>query len=575
MPTKCRLCVIIPLALSISCLLLTACVSLPPNATPTPTISAISTPTSTPTVEASAPGPTNTPVHAAGDLHLAVHEDIKTLNPYLVSNASEEFITSLLYDTLLDGDLAEDLKPNLAERWELASDGTSLIFWLNPRARWHNGRPVTAKDVVFSFNLVRQQFPGLARVVAPVDRAEAVTTREVKFVLLDARVDIVRLLGTQLRIVPADIWSELDDPLHYTGLDNPVGSGPFSLQERGDDGRFILRNTNAHHCINPGVNRLVIEILHDEGSALQALKSGKLDALGWDVAPHIASDVRDNPDDYAGIKLVETSGIRTWALLLNLRKAPYDNRLFRQALAQAIDVKAIIDAVLAGFADAATPGLFAPASPWRNPSITPLAYDPQQASEKLDAAGFLDRDGDGLREAPDGNVLQIPISCPDLPASLRVTELVAADWQSIGIQAIVQPLAQDQVLPTLMQAQFDVMLYSISLSEPETAFFHFHTSCGRIRGGRVFGLNYGGYANPEYDELVEASREERDPAKLRELVYRLQEILATDLPQIPLYTPQVLNLCREDRFGGWSAQPGIGLLNRTVISKLYVLTPDL
>ncbi len=571
------------LVLALSCLLLAGCALPPMHTTPTQTNTrfawantrlAPTIPTYTPetlgvpkqTPKAYSIG---TPVAVAGELHLAVREDVKTLNPYLALNASEEFVVSLLYDTLLDDDLRSGLQPNLAERWELAADGVNLICWLNPQARWHNGQPVTAQDVAFSFNLVRQkQFPGFVRIAALVDRVEAVSLREVKFVLLAKRADAVRLLGTKLRIVPAELWEKVGDPLQDANLDNPIGSGPFLLLERGEGKQLVLRNTRVHHCTRPSIETLVLEILRDEDKALRALKDGKLDGLGWDIAPELASKVHDDPDSYTGIKLLEAPGTSTQILLINLRKAPYDNRAFRQALALAIDTQAIVDAVLIGFGDTVSLGLFPPASPWRNPNVTPIAFEPQQAMQTLETAGFLDRNSDGLRESLDGSALQIPLVCADLPSPLQVAELVATDWQAVGIATKVTAMPQDRVMPTLMQAQFDIALQSTLLNEPEMALSYFHTSRGLLRNGRVSGFNYGGYADPEYDELVSAAQQEQNAARQQELLYQLQDILATDVPQIPLYIPRVLNLYRDDRFVGWSAEAGIGLLSRTTIVHL-------
>jgi peptide/nickel transport system substrate-binding protein len=510
-------------------------------------------------------------VRVAGELRLGVREDVKALNPYLAANAGEEFVVGLMYDTLLDDDARGGFRPNLAERWELAADGINLTFWLNPQARWHDGQPVTADDVVFSFHLVRQnQFPGWVRVVALIDRVEAISPSEVKFTLLTRRADVVRLLGTQLRIVPAHLWQTVEDPLHYANWDNPVGSGPFLFVRRIEGKQLVFRNARTHHHRDSSVDALVVEILRNEDRALQALKDGELDALGWDVTPAVAHDVQDRPDTYAGISLAEAPGLRTHTLVFNLRKAPYDNPAFRRALAHALDAQAVVDEVLMRFGDVATAGLFPPASPWRNTNIPPIAYDPQQAMQKLEAAGFLDRDGDGLRENPDGSALRIPIACTDLPTPLRVAELIAASWEAVGVAAEVSSIAQDLVMPALMEAQFDVILHSISLNEPEMAHFYFHTSRGVLNNGYVPGLNYGGYANPEYDEVATASQKELDPAKRQEMLHRLQEILAMDLPQIPLYHPRVVNLYRDDHFSGWSAEPGIGLLSRTSIANLAV-----
>ncbi|MBC7232735.1 MAG: ABC transporter substrate-binding protein [Chloroflexi bacterium] len=511
---------------------------------------------------------TNTPFPTAGELHLAIRENIQTLNPYLAQNVSEEFVVSLLYDTLLESDAHGDLRPNLAEHWELTPDGSRLSFTLNPQAKWHNGEAVTAADVVFSFRLVQQNgFPGFTRLAALVHRAEAISRTEVEFTLFTTWPDPVRLLGTSLPIVPATLWERLDDPLHYANLDNPVGSGPFLLVEHIPGERLILRNTGIHPSGQPSIGTLVLEIQHDESKALQALKDGKLDALGWEITPAQARDVRDHPEDYPGIRMAEAPGLSIVTLLFNLRIAPFDNPVLRRALAEALDTQAIIDQALMGFGDVAA-GLFPPASPWHNTDIFPIAFDPQEAAAKLSAAGFIDRDGDGMRENPDGSALQIPITCPKQDIALEIGERIATNWKAIGIAAKAEPVDQALIMPILMQAQFHVILHRLSLQEPEMAFFYFHSTCGVLRDERVSGLNYGGYANPQYDEMVEALQQARDVEEKRELLCKLQAVLAADLPQIPLYVPRVLNLYREEHFTGWSAQPGIGLLNRITIANL-------
>jgi peptide/nickel transport system substrate-binding protein len=311
-----------------------------------------------------------------------------------------------------------------------------------------------------------------------------------------------------------------------------------------------------------------VEILRDEDQALQALQDNQLDAIGWGIAPSLAREVLANPGNYAGIRVAQASGVETYTLLLNLRKAPYDHPAFRQALAQGIDTQTIVQTVVIGYGDEATASLFPPSSPWRDPRLAPISFNPEEAMRKLDAAGVRDSDGDGLREEPDGTALQISLACTDLPVPLQVAELVAANLEAIGLSAKVVAVAQDERMPTLMQAQFDVMLHNISLSEPERAFFHFHSSWGSLNEGLVSGLNYGGYANPEFDEISAAALRELNPVGQRELAHQMQAILAADLPQIPLYSPRVMSLFRSDEFTRWKPQPGLGLLHRTTVEEL-------
>ncbi len=542
-----------------------------PSATPRLVPTTAATPTRTPAVQPNTPIPDVVPIPAAGQLRLAVREGVTTVDPYLVTNSSEEFVSSLLYDTLLMEDSVTGLAPNLAQRWELSPDGVNLTFRLNTRGRWHDGQPVTADDVIFSYRLASEmQVPGWAPVAALVDRVEAIQPDEVKFTLLTVRADAVRILGTELSIVPAHLWADVNGALAVPSPDNPVGSGPLRFVERGEGDQLILGNTRTHHSADPSMDSLVVEILPNENQGLRALKDGELDALGWGVSPSLARDVLDNADDYEGIQLAQAPGLRTQTLLFNLRKAPYDNRSFRQALALAIDRDAIVDEVLKGLGDLATAGLFPLSSRWRNAGIPPIAFNPQRASEELDRTAVVDRDGDGWRDNPNGSPLLVPIACPDLPDLVRVAELVASDWEAVGVAAEVRTIAQDLVTPVMMEASFDVLVYSLSLQEPEMAYFCFHSSRGSLNNGYVLGLNYGGYANPEYDELAAASLKELNPEQRQTLLHQLQDILATDLPQLPLYHPRVLNLYRDDRFKDWRAQPGLGLLTRTTIVDLTI-----
>jgi peptide/nickel transport system substrate-binding protein len=504
-----------------------------------------------------------------GELHVALRESINSLNPYLVTTASESFVVSCLYDTLADEDAQGRLVPNLAERWELSGDGTRLTCWLNPQARWHTGQPVTANDVVFSFNLIRQaDFPGLTPVAALVGQVEALGPAEVQFTLLKPGSESVRRVCSQVRIVPAALWQSVQDPLTYANLDSPVGSGPFALSEQTENGGLVLRNTGMHHSTRPSIDTLVAEIVRDESQALQALQEGKFDLLGWDVTPALARDVQDHPESYPEIGVATQAGLSVQSLLFDLRQAPYDNPVLRSALAQAIDTQTIVDQVLLGFADPGTAGLFAPASPWYDGGLAAVPFDAQQAIDKLNLAGFVDRDGDGLRENPDGTALQIPITCVKSDASLKVVQSVIAAWKAVGIRAKALALPADQIRSVLMQAKFDVILRDLTLREPEEAFFHFHSSRGLLVDGQVVGYNYGGYANADYDRAAEAMLEEKDPEKYLQLLRTLQGILTADLPQIPLYSPYVVQLYRDSRFSGWRSEPGVGLLGRTAIANL-------
>jgi peptide/nickel transport system substrate-binding protein len=476
-----------------------------------------------------------------------------------------------LYDTLMQDDPVQGMTPNLAERWELSPDSSRLTVWLDPAARWHTGQPVTSEDVVFSVNLVRERsLPGWSGVAATVDRVEAIGAREVQLTLLAPELDVVHELCTQLPIVPAVFWEDLDDPKGYANLEIPVGSGPFELEEYAAGERLVLSNTRVHHSTRPEIATLVVEILRDETKALQALKDDQLDALGWDMMPSVVGDIRDHAEKYPGVQWSSVPGTQLRVVLLNLRLAPYDNIELRVALAAAVDAQAVVNKVLLGFGQPASADPFPPASPWHNPDISPVPFDPQRAMERLEAAGFRDTTGDGLRERPDGTALLIPITYAKGDSQQRVVESIVAYWKTVGVAAKAVPISPEKMLPTLMEAGFEAAVVDLSLDAPGDAHLYFHSSRGTLNGGRVVGWNYGAYASASFDRTAELMSEERDMDKRAGLLRQLQSRLSSDLPYIPLFSPYVLSLYREMRFSGWTLQPGAGLLHRLAVASLSV-----
>lgn len=540
-----------------------------PTAAPTTKVEPTAVPTGAP-VPTAAPTAVPTP-KPGGDLRVAMQQDANVLNPYLASNDSETFCVGLIYDTLLgyDSENAE-LLPGLADSWEWEAGNMSALFHLNKDAKWQDGEDVTADDVVFSFTyLSNTQFPIFFAIASNYGGVEKVDDDTVRLKFNYPQVDAPRFIGTVVSIIPEHIWKDVADGQSFANLDNPVGSGPFRLKERAAGQYIVLEATHSHYRLKPTLDTITIHIVSDETVAVLALKNGDFDVLGWDVSPDIAVEVRDKPADYPNIQLATTGGLGDTTLIFNLRKAPYDNVDLRRALAQAVDTDTIIQNVLLGFADPLGPGFFPPAgTAWYDPNIPAIKYDPEAAKAALEAAGFKDVNGDGWREQPDGSPLTISILCTVVPSSQDVANFIAADFGDVGIQTTVEPVDPTGLRPRLKAADFDAVLSGISLSEPGMIAYYLGSSRGVVKDGQVVGFNYGGYASTAFDEAATASRTAFDKAERQQLLYQCQEILAQDLPQLPLYIPAIINLYRDDRFSGWVVTPGVGVLSTDTLEAL-------
>lgn len=500
---------------------------------------------------------------AAGDgaLRVAVREDIKNLNPNVATGESETRIIGLIYDTLLVYNDDGEFEPGLADRWEISPDGLKITFYLNQKATWHDGTPVTAEDAAFSLLYPRQKrLVSKMMELMNMDTAAAVGKYEVEVSLKERQSDSLRLIATGMAIVPKHIWQKINDPMNFPNLDDPIGSGPFRLKKLVAGQYALLENTGDYYRRIPKIGSVVLQVVRDETVGVMSLKRGEFDTLGWSVDAGIVTDVRQNPGRYPNIKYAKGEVLSTSTLLFNLRKPPFDNKAFRKAVAQAIDREAIVETALLGYATPAGPG-FAPPSlgKYYNKNIAPLVYSPSAARAALDAAGFKDTNGDGWREMPGGKSLSFEIATMNTRGSMDIGDMIANNLRRVGVNAAITPLAPEAHTNKLKTADFDTALSGVSYGTLEMLFYYLHTSRGVIKDGRVVGFNRGGFANPTYDKLIVEFRGEFNTQKRRELYYRVQELLADEMPQVPLYHPWNLTLYRDDKLIGWVISPRSGV----------------
>jgi peptide/nickel transport system substrate-binding protein len=502
-----------------------------------------------------------------------------SLNPGLGVLAESFTVYELVYDSMYqllpDGSYTLEL----AENVDVSDDGLTYTYTLRDGATFHDGEPLTAEDVAFTYNLYQQQtdFPFLpvytdyfASVTAPDDKTVVITLSE--------PIPNIESQLVFLYVLPEHIWSQVDNPAEFENAEM-IGSGPFKLVEYRQNEYIQFASVKDHFLQSPIIDGAIFQTFDNQDALVQALRTGQVDLITEMPNTAVAS-LRSEPD----IRVVAGPPLAPSVtdIILNVTEpenCPPDDgvcsghpalrdRNVRLALAHATDKQNIIDVVLLGLG---APGLtLIPDSlgVFYNSNIEDYAFDIDQANQILDDAGYADSDGDGIRETPDGQPLIFRLNWPsDSVNAPRTAELLSSTWSQIGVQTEQQSLDPDTLTaiccPTF---DFDILIWGWG-SDPDPSFLLSVMTTDEIPTG----TSETGYSNPEYDALFLEQATELDKDRRIELIHQMQEIVHHDLPYIIPYYDQAVQAYRSDRFKGWLTDEGKIALED--VSSLLVIEP--
>jgi peptide/nickel transport system substrate-binding protein len=473
-------------------------------------------------------------VAASGGTYVeAVTGSPRYLNPVLAQgNRVDADISSLVFSGLTRLDECGNVVPDLAASWDVSPDGLSYTFSLRENAFWHDGVPVVAADVVFTIGVIQSpDFPGpptLARFWGDV-KVEEVSSRVVRFVLPEPHAPF--LSYTNLGILPSHLLrgvpvAELTQaPFNRM----PVGSGPFKVVESNLEHVVLARNPDYYGQERPYLDGVEFRFYRDLGQALRAHERGEVMGIA-DITAEYLPEAASNQN----LGLYSAPLARLVLVMLNLKSsgATYlGEGTLRQALLYGLDRADLTRRVLEGHALVA----HAPYSTcsWAlDPNGPTVEYDPERARQLLEELGWVDSDGDGIREQ-EGHRLSLELLVTDDRRSISVAEEISRQWRAIGIEANVAALPFNDLVELRLQVHsFDAALVELSLGGDPDPYALWHSS--QVEAG---GQNYSAFVSRDADELLEAARTNWDLATRKELYRRFQAVFTEQLPALPLYYP--------------------------------------
>jgi peptide/nickel transport system substrate-binding protein len=448
----------------------------------------------------------------ADELVLIIESSPANLDPRVGTDAQSERIGALLFDSLVRRDRHFNLQPMLAERWE-TPDPRTFVFHLHPGVRFHDGRPLTARDVKYTFDSVRDgslrtakasTYGSIERIDAPDDSTVIFHLREPDATLL------WNLSDGAIGIVPYGSGPAFNQ--------HPIGSGPFRFVSLEQDKEVVLARNDAYWGTPARLPRVRLMVVPDMTTRALELRKGSADIALNAFTADMVEALRRYPE----LQVETAPGTIYTYLALNLRDPILRDVRVRRALACAIDRQAIIHSLWRDLARPAASVL--PMQSWAySDDVATYPYDPQRARQLLDAAGYPLRNGVRF--------------CLTMKTSTEEsTRLLAAILQQqlrqVGIELDIRTFEFATFYADITRGAFQ--LYSlrwIGGNEDPDIFEHiFHSaSFPPRRANRSY------YANPRADELMDAARRELDPARRRQLYAELQRLLADDLPYINLW----------------------------------------
>lgn len=517
-----------------------------------------------------------TPATSARRLRVAIHSYENNLTPFTVTLTTFPVtadLVMLVYDSLFWSQAKENPEPWLAERFTSSEDKKTWTVTLRDNLKFHDGRPLTAEDVKFSFEYYDKQRASSGRYahhvfdVPALERTEVIDPLNVRFVLKAAAPQFDIMPGADLPILPKHIWENIAEPGKATDM-LPIGSGPFKVTEMVSDQRYKLVANESYFKGKPTVDEIDMPVVRDPAAAFAALRTGEVDFVSRNVPPELAKEF----DGQSGIELAQSTKYESTQLYWNARKAPLNDPKLRKAMSLATDTQALLDSVLLGRGTPGRDSFIHPDSPWAIPGGK-HEFDRARAARMLDEAGYGTKDPDGIRKAPDGTRLDFKVLVSSFePQDLRGIQLMGQQLEGIGVR--VSPEALDPVslrnrrqAPAGQVPTYDAYMSTLETHghvDPDSLYYFFHSP-----GPKGFGAGITGWGNPRFDQLTEqaavSGKEERKP-----MLYEAQRILAEEAPVLVFWYRSGEWAYRSGAYSGWVEDPGQGILTKRSFISEYV-----
>jgi peptide/nickel transport system substrate-binding protein len=473
------------------------------------------------------------------------------LIPMLAGDSASHSVAGLIFNGLVKYDTDLSVIGDLAESWDISPDGLVITFHLRKGVKWTDGVEFTADDVMFGYQtIINEKTPtAYSEDFKQVKKAEVIDKYTFRVTYEKPFAPALTSWGN-LVILPKHLLEGKDITKTNFGR-NPVGLGSYKFSKWTSGQELLLESNKDYFEGRPYIDRYIYRVIPDPATMFLELQAGGIDMMG--LTPIQYTKQTDTDFFKKNFQKFRYPVFAYTYLGFNLRHPFFQDKRVRQAIAYAIDKSEIVDVVLFGLGSPAT-GPYVPDTWPYNSKVKKYEYNPEKAKKLLKEAGWEDTNDDGVLDK-EGRNFEFTIFT-NLGNNLRKNTATIIQWRlrQVGIKVEIRVLEWSTFINEFIdKRRFEAVVLGWSIGIDPDQFDIWHSKKTKEKE-----FNFVGYNNPEVDELLEKGRRTFDIEERKKAYFRIQEILAEELPYIFLYVPDATPIVHA-RFRGIKPAPiGIG-----------------
>ena len=480
-----------------------------------------------------------------------------TLNPLTSYSTESMQATYLIYETLLGYDTDLNTEYKLAESYDMSEDGKTITYHLRKGVTWQDGEKFSSADVIDTYERIMKT--GLSDAAQYTEFLEEVSAPDDDTVVMKFSKPQAFNVAYVAPILPKHIWGEMTaEEIESFPNDDPIGTGAYQFVEWQQGSTLSLERNENYYGKAPGADKIIYILYGNEDVEVQALKAGELD-----VITEVSPTVWDSLNGEENIKAVSLPSFSFHYIGINCYNSPNSlgnkmllDKQIRQALGYAINREQMVEIALAGHGAAGTSILPSGFDEWKYKFTEDelINNNIEKANAVLDQAGYIDSDGDGIREK-DGKPMEFRLFAVESSTNdVRAAQMFRDSAEKIGVKLVLTTMDENTmggIVYNVDAADFDIFVWAWDSDYPDPGYLLSVPLTNSIgNNNEVY------YSNPEYDQLYSLQSTQIDPAERKATINKMEKILYDDCAANIIWYQDKLQAYRTDTFTGWKEAKG-------------------